>query len=280
MQLVLDRLVVEAAPPSRRIACGPRHSRARPVTVAIQLRSCPAGRSTADSDARLLSVRAGAARHADVGGSRCRLRRRPPSCWRTDNCSRARSHRERPTPTACCPTVGGGRTNRMSVWPSATPAESADIEAGPVGRRDVQDAAEPSTLVGITTAIISGRELVANAGVAGPAIDVVAIAIVDADEAEPTGVHDLPGEAERILAISSDAGGAVRAWSRVMGMPPNAAALRLVSVVRLTLPANSWNTLPKRRAARSCCRVAIVLPTAQRQAADLAVDVVGRERYR
>src|SRR6185369_7346214 len=41
-----------------------------------------------------------------------------------------------------------------------------------------------------------GRELVANAGVAGPAVDVLAVAIVDAHEAEPAGVDDLPGEAD------------------------------------------------------------------------------------
>src|SRR6185369_12931354 len=97
---------------------------------------------------------------------------------------------EHPRPVGCL-----RRTRERDVGAAPGGAEeAASIEAGPVRYPDDRD----RRLGGLGRHDGSkrlGRELVANAGVAGPAVDVLAIAIVDAHEAEPAGVHDLPGEA-------------------------------------------------------------------------------------
>src|SRR5262249_11637366 len=49
-----------------------------------------------------------------------------------------------------------------------------------------------------------------DTGIAGPTVDVVAIAIVDADEAEESRIDELAGDAERVLAVGADARGRCR----------------------------------------------------------------------
>src|SRR5262245_17718959 len=83
--------------------------------------------------------------------------------------------------------------------------EAANIVAGPVGRRDDRAGGLDWRLGRHDRDDALRSELVANAGIAGPAIDIVAITIIDSNEPEPAGVSDLPGDTQRILTVGPDA---------------------------------------------------------------------------
>src|SRR5262245_501648 len=89
------------------------------------------------------------------------------------------------------------RTHETNVGIAVFSAEeAADIEAGPVGRRDDRAGGLDRRLGRHDRDDALGRELIANAGIAGPAIDVIAITIIDSNEPEPAGVGDLPGDTQ------------------------------------------------------------------------------------
>ncbi len=86
--------------------------------------------------------------------------------------------------------------------------EAAEVEAGPVDRGDDRRQRLHRRLARHHRGEQLRRELVADAGIAGPAVDVVAVAIIEACIAEPSGVGHLSGDAEGELAVGADARGA------------------------------------------------------------------------
>ena len=207
-----------------------------------------------------------------TSASRCRLRSRGPSCWRTGDCSRAGCRRPARTPTACWSTEARPgmrcrcgrrprRRNRRRRSRSSWRADNRDRRLGGLGRQDGNKRL--------------GRELVANAGVAGPAVDIIAITIIDAHEAEPAGIHDLPGEAERILPIGTDAGRRrclVERKGRAAG-PRRIAFQR--GVVRGDVAGEFVEHACRREGLPDHCRGRDGLADPHRGAADLAYDVIG-----
>src|SRR5579871_1035231 len=94
-----------------------------------------------------------------------------------------------------------GRLRELDVGAAGRDAgEAANIESGPPGWRD-DGVRGRLHLYRHHGSDHIGRELVTDAGIAGPAVDVVALAIVDANVAEPAGVGNLSRHTQRVLAV-------------------------------------------------------------------------------
>ncbi len=123
--------------------------------------------------------------------------------------------------------------------------------------------------------------MVTNAGVAGPAVDVVAIAIIDADEAEPAGIDDLTGHAQGVLAVGSDARGRGRLVERdrrVAGTKEGAVGQR--GVVGDDVAGKLVEDTRRSEGLPDHVRRLDRLAEAQAQPSELALDVVGADDAR